>query len=457
MGSVTKASLGLVILALLSGFTWLHRPTRTTQVQTVIRHVVIVVQENRSFDNLFHNFPHADTRGYGYTHTGHRVQLHPVSLRASYDISNGTDDYVRSYDHGRMDGWDLRPTGTRHSNAFDFDPFPQYGYVPRVESAPYFELASTYVLADRMFQSNIDQSFAAHLYLIAGQAGRAANVPNARPWGCDSSKGALVRRLGDDRKIEDAVFPCFDFRTLGDELDAKRLTWRYYAPRVDPAVTWESFQRFRRHHPKARWKGAVPDFGQLWSSFDAIAHDRYGPQWSTNVVSPEHRVLADIASGDLANVTWIVPDWRNSDHSSSLSDTGPSWVASIVNTIGRSALWDSTAIVIVWDDSGGWYDHVPPPQVDYDGLGFRVPLIVVAPYAKRGYVSHVQYEFGSVLRFVEGLFDLEPLAASDRRANNLDDCFDFAAPARPFEAVGAPYSSAFFFRQRPSGVAPDRD
>ena len=107
---------------------------------------------------------------------------------------------------------------------------------------------------------------------------------------------------------------------------------------------------------------------------------------------------------------------------------GPHGFPPIVNTIGKSEFWDSTAILITWDDSGGWYDHVRPPQLDFDGLGFRVPLMVISPYAKKGYVSHTQYEFGSMLRFAEAVFSLPSLAESDRRANDLVDCFDFEQP-----------------------------
>lgn len=197
-----------------------------------------------------------------------------------------------------------------------------------------------------------------------------------------------------------------------------------------------------------------PDFGQLWTAYDAIAHDRYGPQWTINMVSPPNQILTDVEHGSLANVTWVIPDWKNSDHSSSESDTGPSWVTAVVNAIGQSKFWKSTAILIVWDDSGGWYDHVPPPQLDYDGLGPRVPLIVVSPYARRGFVSHTTYEFGSIVKLVETTFGLMPLSESDRRANSLAQCFDFSH-RRAFRLEDAPYPARYFNAQPPSHRAPD--
>ena len=137
-------------------------------------------------------------------------------------------------------------------------------------------------------------------------------------------------------------------------------------------------------------------------------------------------------------MTWIVPTWKNSDHSLSRSVGGPLWVSSIVDAIGRSKFWKDTAVIVVWDDSGGWYDHVPPPQLDSDGLGDRVPMIVISPYAKEHYVSHTTYEFGSILKFAEQTFGLGALAASDRRAASIADCFDFGRTPAPFVAVGAP-------------------
>lgn len=424
-----------------------------SQARTHIRHIVIIVQENRSFDNLFHGFPGADTALYGYAH-GRRVLLRPISLRAPYDISNGTRDFLKSYDKGKMDGWYLRlTTGTRRGRPDPYGEFPQYGFVPRNEVQSYFDLAHRFVLADRMFQSNIDQSFAAHLYLVAGQAGRSADVPSGRPWGCDAGATTFVRLLRDDRRIGSSVFPCFDFKTLGDELEAKRLTWRYYAPHVYSAGTWARNALLLRLHLTRR----VLDFGQLWSSYDAVAHVRYGPEWTTNVISPPAKILSDIRNGDLANVTWVIPDWKNSDHSSSMSDSGPSWVTAIVNTIAGSREWSSTAILVTWDDSGGWYDHVTPPQLDYDGLGPRVPLIIISPYAKRAFVSHKRHEFGSILHFAETVFGLKALASSDRRADDLRDCFDFNQAPLGLHGIAVRYSASSFLGQRPSARAPDDD
>jgi phospholipase C len=131
---------------------------------------------------------------------------------------------------------------------------------------------------------------------------------------------------------------------------------------------------------------------------------------------------------------------------------GPAWVASLVNAVGSSAYWKSTAIFVMWDDWGGYFDPMQPVPKDYDGLGFRVPLVMISPYAKRGYVTHVQYETSSVLRFIEDTFGLPPLAASDARANDpAKDAFDYRQMPRKFKAfAGAKPSAYWILRDRAS-------
>ena len=143
------------------------------------------------------------------------------------------------------------------------------------------------------------------------------------------------------------------------------------------------------------------------------------------------------------------------DHAAA-TDTGPQWVASIVNAIGESSAWNSTAIVVVWDDWGGYFDHVAPPQLDYQGLGFRVPMLVLSPYAKTvGYVSHTQYEFGSILRFIERNWDLKSLGTTDVRSNSIGDMFDFQIAPRAFAAVPGSRSPSYFETRSPSFDPPD--
>jgi len=173
-------------------------------------------------------------------------------------------------------------------------------------------------------------------------------------------------------------------------------------------------------------------------------------------VTPQTAIFTDISKGTLANVSWVIPDQNESDRPGTPSDTGPSWVASVVNAIGQSSYWNSTAIVIVWDDWGGFYDPVKPPHLDHQGgPGFRVPMIVVSPYAKRHHVSHVPYEFGSLLKYVESTFGLPSLDRTDARARNLADCFDYGQPPRDYVPLATEREASDFIGRPPNSRPPD--
>jgi phospholipase C len=332
--------------------------------------------------------------------------------------------WLTAYDGGKMDGFDLAPVAP--------SPTAPYQYVRRSDVAPYWALANQYALADRMFTSQIDGSFAAHQYLVAAQTG-GIDLPDAQPWGCDAPPGTTIWTLGPNRTYGPGVFPCFSYATVADTLDAKAIPWRYYAPSI---------------------RGQDPS-GWVWDAFDATSKVRYGQDWDENVRSPETSFLSDIAGGTLAAVTWVIPDLLNSDHGGAGSAGGPEWVASVVNAVGQSRFWNTSAVVVMWDDWGGFYDHVPPPQLDGNGLGFRVPLLVISPYAKRGYVSHVQFETSSIVKFIEATFGLPALAASDARAANLSDCFDFTQPPRTFTSTPTRHRIGDYLSERPSLRPPD--
>ena len=407
-------------------------PQRFARAAGKIQHVVIVIQENRSFDDLFQGYPGANTSSTGVVSTGQTVSLQPVSLAAAYDIIHQSPDFTNAYNGGKMDGFNLERLLGKPKLSY-----PQYGYVPASESKLYFEMANQYVLADNMFQSNIDASFVAHQYLIAAQAGgdgtsgAAANIPSGS-WGCDTKKNDTVDTLLANRTIGPREAPCFDYSTLGDELDGAKLSWRFYA-------------------------APVGSDGDNWSAYMAINHIRNGKDWA-NVITPPSQFLTDVAAGKLSTVTWVTPTYKNSDHALSRSTTGPQWVASVVNAVGESSFWNSTVVFVVWDDWGGWYDHVPPITLDYDGLGFRVPMMVISPYAKQNYVSHVQYEFGSVLRFVEDTYGLAQLSASDKRATDPSaDTLNLSGSPRAFTPFKTGVSPRTFVDERPDGRAPDDD
>ena len=402
-----------------------------------IEHVVYIVQENRSFNNLFQGYPGAYTVPAGKGSRGQSIPLAPVGLAYQYVI-----DHSSAAMFAACNGTGTLP-GTRcRMNGFDKESFnggppgvkyPQYAYVPHKDSKPYFDMAHEWVLADRMFQSQIDESFVAHQYVIAAQAQSSVDLPYG-PWGCEPGPSDVVLTITQQRTYGTGQPPCFDYTTLGDELDAARLSWLFYS---------------------SQYNTPSSGFGAVWSSYQAVSHIYNGPDWA-KVIWPQKRFLTDVAAGKLANFTWITPVCDDSDHTNCGGGYGPSWVAALVNAIGKSKFWNTTAVFVQWDDWGGLYDPVAPPYEDYDGLGFRVPLLVISPYAKRGYVSHVQYETASVLRFAEDLFGLGQLAAADARAASPAlDCFDFSQKPRDFVPIKAPRDARFFLHQPNDYRIPD--
>jgi len=397
-----------------------------------IKHVVYVVQENRSFDDMFEGYPGADTVSSGKDSTGGRIALQPISLKTQYEIDHSAFAMFSACDgKGTLPGTRCRMDGFDGENLYGGPYHGQYGYVPHVESKPYWDMAHEWVLADKMFASQLDESFVAHQYIIAAQAQSSVDIPDLY-WGCAGNRTDSVQTLTHLRTYGHVQRPCFDYETLGDELDQAGLTWRFYT------------SHYR-----------MPTSG-LWSGYQAVKHIFHGPDWQTDVITPQKRFLTDVRGGKLASFTWITPLCPDSDHLLCGGGFGPSWVAAIVNAVGRSKFWNSTAIFVQWDDWCGMYDHVRPPYKGYDGLGFRVPLIVIAPYAKKNYVSHEQYETASVLRFAEDLFGLDRLSRADARAASpASDCFDFFQRPRQFEPIKAPKDEAFFLRQPNDERIPD--
>jgi phospholipase C len=465
-----------------------------------IQHIVVIVQENRTFDNFFDCFkgtdcvktapgpgakpvlgtiaspcPVLNTPSPGPSPTPIQIKFHQ-SLLVLDPGHTYCPAFKTEYDNGQMDGFAYvggLPVGTKKN------------YVYRVtdpsQIKPYWTMAKQYVLGDRMFPTEFSASYTAHQTLIRGDAtyepGESLiDLPNDGPlnyWGCDAPAGTQTPLLDTNQEYNVAgPFPCMTYETIRDTLEAKGVSWRYY----------------------------VPPFpiqgGQMWNAFDGISAVRYSNEWpnggkskkpftcpaTANCVSwPNTNIFCDVSgttgtkvcptpnpSGtvELPGVSWVIPTGEESDHynlnqnKTQIVDTGPDWVSSVVNAIGESKYWNSTAIIIVWDDWGGFWDHLPPPQLDYRGLGFRVPLLIVSPYAKKGYVSHTQYEFGSILKFAETTFGLDSLNTTDLRANNLTDSFDFTKKPRKFVPIPPQTSShnrAYFMSLPPSNSAPDTE
>ena len=410
------------------------------------QHVVIIFQENRTPDNLFHGLPNADIAVSGVNSHGQTIPLTPVSLAAAYDLDHSHAGFVAYYHNGKMDGADTRPA-TCAKNTAHCPTNPQFVYVPPSEVTPYFDLAEQYAFADRMFQTNQGPSFPAHQYIISGTSAPAATSDlfaaenpfwrhgppgnnNFSNSGCAASLRLVVSLIDPSGNESLNSFPCFDHLTLPDLLDASHLSWRYYT---------------------------VGDgWNELWNGPAAIRHLRFGPDWS-NVMRQNIQIFSDIATGHLPAVSWVIPDGSYSDHPRYNDGSGPSWVAAIVNAIGTSQYWSTTTIFITWDDWGGFYDHVPPPIYNSYEYGFRVPLLVVSPYAKPGYVSHVTHDFGSILRFIEEKFGLPSLGYADSRADNFSDSFDFAQQPLQFHTLAAPLIAKHFLEDKRQPTDPDDD
>ncbi|MGA7356268.1 MAG: alkaline phosphatase family protein [Candidatus Cybelea sp.] len=427
-----------------------------------IKHVVIIIQENRSFNNLFYGFPGAKTVSYAYNEQGKKIPLKPVTLATTWDLQHNARGFVLSC-HGtgsipgtncKMDGFDEQWWTCGRSGPKCPNKNPPYSYVPHSETKPYFDMAHQYVLADEMFSSDFDvSSFISHQYIISGQnPDSTVNYPDGL-WGCPGGKPDQIDVMGAQRKIpKGQVRPCWDPKTLADELDDAGISWAYYAAPI------KDIGKACGTSPGLTGLGSKGGGSAIWSAYQAIKHVCYGPDWANNVISPPTQFLQDLKSNSLRTVSWVTPTYANSDHGGSGSKTGPSWVASLINAIGESQYWGSSAIFIFWDDSGGWYDPVPPAYVDNDGLGFRLPLLIISPYTKQGLVSHTHYEHGSILKFVEDQFGLARLAASDSRAKSPElDCFDFSQPPRAFKPIGAPYPQAYFEHQAIDFRSPDTE
>ncbi|HYL27787.1 MAG TPA: alkaline phosphatase family protein, partial [Candidatus Nitrosotalea sp.] len=426
-----------------------------------------------SFNDLFAGFPGANSAMQGlckpnppYTpwcKVAREVPLKPLALAqgsptfGGEDICHSHQCFVIECDPTaakvcRMDGFDLIDFGeSQGGQAAKLYP---YAYVRRSDVKAYWSLAKAYTLADETFFTETAASFIAHQVLIAGSVElnnreSLTDQPQTFPWGCDAPTGAATPVLFKNDRYGQYHFngppPCFTYSTIADLLDAKSVDWRYY---VDPAF------------------GVHADFsGAVWNGYRAIKKIFYGPDWKADMRTPNTKLFEDVKTGKLPAVSWVIPSLNDSDHPASGCNGGPYWVTKVVNAIGTSSYWKNTAILVLWDDWGGWYDNAPPQWLSYTRLGFRVPMIVISPYAKANNVAHTHYDFGSILKFVEETFGLGSLGTTDAMANSMQDAFDFTqrpinfqpAPLPPVMSCGKLQSAPAAMHQiiERAGGAPD--
>jgi phospholipase C len=342
-------------------------PTTGGGVSPLISKIVIVFQENHTFDNYFGTYPGADGTA------GKSVQLpivkggpptavptHSTTLTPA-DLTHSWASAHADYDSGKMDGF-VYSEGSQSTLAY----FDQTD-IPR-----YWALANSYVLCDRYFTSVMSESAPNHLYLVAAQCGGLTS---------------------------DAVPSTLPFPPIFAQLDSHAVSWKVYGF----SAWYESFEYVQKNPAaKARF-------------------------------FPSAQFATDVANGSLADVSWIIGAAGGDEHPAANVQTGQNGVLDdVINPLGQSAYWPSTALFLTWDCYGGFYDHVPPTQVDSFGYGFRVGCIVVSPFARKGFVDHTVNDHTSILKFIETQYGLQPLSTRDAQAGDLSEAFDFTSPARPF-------------------------
>ena len=352
---------------------------------TAVQHTIIIVKENHTFDNYFGGFPGGNGATSGLISTGQTVPLGFMPDRDAAYLCNSWACALQAMDHGKMDQFDISNGG-----------LSAYTTVSESEIPNYWAYARRFALADQYFTSVHGPSLPNHLFLVGAQSGGAiSNESNAGGGtNCDGTPSGLVSVINQQGNIMQQS-PCFDFPTLPDALQRVGISWKDYT-----------------------------DYGDPLSSIKQI---RNSSLWATNV-APSAQLLEDLKNGQLPAVSWVFSADPDSDHPPFSVCEGENWTVNILNALMESPEWASTAVFITWDDFGGFYDHVPPPQEDQFGLGPRVPLLIVSPFAKKGYVAHEVYEHSSILKFVETRYGLQPLTSRDGAASDMLGIFDFGHP-----------------------------
>ena len=354
--------------------------SRQGTATTAINHAVVIMMENHTFDNMFGRFPGAN----GVTNL-------PRAGDPTEDYNHDGPSLFAAMDGGKM------------------DEFPDRGHIQYTQSdiPNYWSYAQQFGLSDNFFTSIATNSAANHIAMVAAQNGGIyASTPEN---GCNSVQNDLM-----DSKVASGKafwgYPCYTINNLPQELDTAGISWKYYSEE------------------------------NIWNAPILLQSDYKSP----NIIKNPNRFAQDVTAGNMASVSWVTPPPDSSDHPPTSLEAGQNFVTNVVNTIMKSSYWKSTAIFVTWDDWGGFYDHVSPPQVDGVGLGPRVPLLVISPFAKQGHISHLQGEFSSFVKFIEEDFSLPSLGYRDSLSSTSDlmDFFDFTQiPQPPLILNQLPYSS----------------
>jgi phospholipase C len=374
-----------------------------TLIPTTIQHIVFLIKENRSFDNYFGRYSGARGATSGPISNGTVVNLTHQSGPTLTDPGHQYFDALAAEDNGKMDAFDLLSLGNVQGQ---IEPMTQ---LEQTDIPNYFTYAQNFVLSDMTFSSLPSGTFPNHLYAVANDSDGTFTTPgtfSGGDWGCDAPSDVTVAQQSPTTGIVNQIYPCFSYTTLADELQAAGFSWKYYAPP----------------------KGVN---GYSYSTLNSFSQFRNTSLWTTNVVSYDE-FITDVQNGTLPAVSWLSPGRIQSEHPPQDFCPGEGWTVTQLNALmANTALWNSTVVFLTWDDFGGFYDHVNPPPRDQFPLGPRVPMLIISPYAKKGYISHTQYEFASVLRFIEERFGLSALGDRDATAMDTTDSFDFTQTPLP--------------------------
>ena len=412
-----------------------------------IRHVVIITQENRSFDSYFGTYPGADgipMKNGVPTVCSPDPKTHEC-VKPYHDTSDrnaggphDTVDAIRDIDRGKMDGFQRQARKGRFLACHNTDnpgcsltpgKPDVMGYHDWHEIPNYWDYARSFVLQDHMFEAVKSWSLPAHLSLVSGWSARCST--HGDPTSCTSAVNAPFGAAGNGEKVD---YPWTDLTYL---LHKYGVSWRYYVANGSQPDCADS-QMFCKPVPQG---ATTPGIWNPLPRFDTVRQDH-----QLGNIDPLGAFYNAARRGSLPAVSWVTPSQSVSEHPPALVTTGQTYVTRLINAVMRSPNWNSTAIFLTWDDWGGFYDHVKPPVVDGAGYGLRVPALVISPLARTGYVDHQVLSSDAYLKFIEDDFlhgqridprtDGRPDSRPDVRENepslgNLANDFDFDQKPRP--------------------------
>ncbi len=403
----------LLVAASLTVLSHAQGNPEATQGIHKIRHIIIIMQENRSFDSYFGTFPGADglpTKDGAFTvcnpdlKTGQCVSPYHDDHDRNGGGPHMAVDSIRDIDNGKMDGFMTAAERGRKGCRAAADPacvgsaLPDVmGYHDGRDIPNYWSYAKTYVLQDHMFEPNASWSLPAHLYEIS--AWSAYCTRHNDPMSCSNAldnPGAVpddtFRRhtqAGLERNGPVGTPPIYAWTDVTYLLHKYHVTWGYYVVPGGPGCKGDTNSE----------KFCTPGIWNPLPYFDTVKNDD-----QLNLDQPIANFLKQAHDGTLPSVSWIAPSFAESEHPPALISKGQTWVTTLINAVMQGPDWKDCAIFLAWDDWGGFYDHLAPPVVDQNGYGLRVPGMVISPYAKPHYIDHQILSFDAYLKFIEDDF-----------------------------------------------------